>query len=265
MPNILVTGAASGVGKAFVIAFLEDQDNIVCAVDKDFQHHALPPSDGVEVCDGGLDGYPWDICHNNEPSGRLKKRTVDVADEHQVTQLANQPALRDIDLVIHSVGIRGLVHSVPIAQGSDVAKAETMDAMTVQTMQDTFNVNTVGTFLLLRALVPKLRPGGNAKIVIMGSRMGSVGHNTIGGGYAYRASKAALNAVVKSFSVDVPEVMIVIVHPGRVESNLVGKGVTESGALTAEESVRDMLGLIQILKRKDSGRFVDRWGGDIPW
>lgn len=64
---------------------------------------------------------------------------------------------------------------------------------------------------------------------------------------------------------DVPEVIFVIVHPGRVESNLVGTGVIESGAVKAEESVRDMMGLIQVLKRKDSGRFVDRWGVDIPW
>ncbi len=265
MPKIMVTGAASGIGRAFVTAFLENEDNNVIAVDKDFKHKVLPSFDSIEVRVCDLDGYCFDVYQNKMPNGRLKTWAVDLTDEHQVAQLANQPALRDIDLVIHSVGVRGLVPSVPIAQGSDVAKAETMDAMTVQTMQNTFNVNTVGTFLLLRALVSKLRPGGNARVVLMGSRMGSVGHNTVGGGYAYRASKAALNAVVKSFSVDAPEVIFVIVHPGRVRSNLAGEGVTESGAVRSEESVRDMLGLIPILKREDSGRFVDRWGVDIPW
>jgi len=144
---------------------------------------------------------------------------------------------------------------MPINHGDDVAKAETVDVMTVQTMQNTFNVNTLGTLLLLRALIPKLRPGGNAKVIIMGSRMGSVGHNTIGRDYAYRASKAARNAIVKSFSVDVPEVSFVLVHPGRVETR----------AISTEESGRDSLGLMQILKREDSGRFVDRRGVDIPW
>ena len=154
---------------------------------------------------------------------------------------------------------------MPINHGDDVAKAETVDVMTVQTMQNTFNVNTLGTLLLLRALIPKLRPGGNAKVIIMGSRMGSVGHNTIGRDYAYRASKAARNAIVKSFSVDGLEVTFVIVHPGRVESSLIGKDVIESGAISTEESVRDLLGLMQIWKREDSGRFVDRRGVDIPW
>ncbi len=261
MPCILVTGAASGIGKAFVTAFLEDRNNVIFAVDKDFQHCGLPSSDGASVYVGRFDEHPPESFHKS--NDRLTTWVVDLTDEHQVTQLANRLALRTIDLVIHSVGIRGLLDTVPIVQASDVAKAETMDAMTVQTMQNTFNVNTVGTFLLLRALVPKLGPG--ARVVIMGSRMGSVGHNAIGGGYAYRASKAALTAVVKSFSVDVPEVIFVTVHPGRVESNLVGKGMIESGAVKAEESVRDMLGLIQILKREDSGRFMDRWGVDIPW
>lgn len=161
MPNTLVTGAVAGTGKAFVIAFLEDQDNNVTAADKDFQHCALPASDGVDVSDEGVDEYRLDVYYNKVPSCRLKTFKVNLVDERQVAQSANQPALRDIDFVLHNVVIRGLVHSILVAQGSDVAKAETMDAMTVQTMQDIFNVNTVGTFLRLCAVVSSLRSSDN--------------------------------------------------------------------------------------------------------
>lgn len=188
---------------------------------------------------------------------------LNVTDAAQVDH--HLSSLNSVDLVIHSAGIRGLVPSVPVTQSSDVAKAETMSVMTAQTMEQTFQMNAVGTFVLLRALIPKLTGSGRAKVVIMGSRMGSIGCNSAGGGYAYRASKAALNAIVTSFSVDVPEVVFCVVHPGRVESNLVGKGVREDGAITAEESVRHMLELIPKLNKGHSGHFMDRWGQEIDW
>ena len=189
---------------------------------------------------------------------------MDVTDEGQLGRLTQVFSQQRLDIVIHSAGVRGLSPSVPMRKASDVARAETMDVMTPETMRHTFHVNTVGTFLLLRTLMPALR-ASDGKAIVMGSRMGSIGHDSTGSGYAYRVSKAALNALMKTFSLDVPEVHFVTVHPGRVESNLVGEGVSEDGAITAEESVKDMLRLISWLGEKDSGRFMDRFGEDIAW
>lgn len=147
-------------------------------------------------------------------------------------------------------------------------------------MRQTFDINCVGTFCLLKALTSsllravdlgKVRTRGQSedrhvipKVVVMGSRMGSVGHNTTqGGGYAYRASKAALNAVVKSFSVDIAEVTWTILHPGRVETDLVS--IREDGALSVEEAVNDCAHLIEKLESEHSGKFLDRFGAAIPW
>lgn len=254
MPNnILITGAASGLGIAFVTAYLRDANSCVFAVDRSFS--AYPAQDVLEAADA----YRKEV--GNDESNRLRIFTIDVRDETQIT--TRLEAVKDIDLVIHSAGVRGLEPSVSIGTSDDVAKAETVDVLTVGTMMETFHVNTVGTFLLIRALLPKLRPGGGSKVVVMGSRMGSMGSNATGGGYAYRASKAGLNAIVKSFSVDVPEVVFAIVHPGRVESGLVA--VKEDGAISAEESVRELLGLIGRLRKEDSGRFFDRCGEEVPW
>lgn len=97
----------------------------------------------------------------------------------------------------------------------------------------------------------------------MSSRMGSMSSNVSGAGYAYRASKAALNAVVKSFSLDVPEVTFVLNHPGRVETGLVR--CKEEGAISAEESVKGLAVLIEKWDRSDSGKFYDRFGDVIVW
>ena len=93
--------------------------------------------------------------------------------------------------------------------------------------------------------------------------MGSVAANVGGSGYAYRASKAALNAVLKSFSIDVPGVAWVLCHPGRVESGLVR--YREEGAISAEESIQGLCPLIDGWGLDNSGKFYDRFGGTIEW
>lgn len=253
MPNILITGAASGLGKAFVTAYLKDARNSVFAVDKRFS------SSTAQGILEAADAYRKDV--GNDETNTLRMFTIDVRDETQIA--AQLHDVEDLDLVIHCAGVRGLEPLVSVEKSENVAKAESVEVVTAETMTDTFQINTVGTFLLLRALLPKLRHGGGAKVVVMGSRMGSMGSNTAGRGYAYRASKAGMNAVVKSFSIDVPEAIFAVVHPGRVESGLVA--VKEDGAMSAEESVRDMLGLIGRLGMEDSGRFFDRFGREVPW
>ena len=252
MPNVLVSGAASGLGKAFVTAYLKSTtDTSVLALDRSFS--TSPAQDALEAADA----YRKDV--GNDGTNTLRLFTLDVRDEMQIS--AQLRDIQDLDLVIHSAGVRGLEPSVTVG---DVAEAETVGVLTAETMMNTFHVNAVGTFLLIRALLTKLRRGGGRpKVIIMGSRMGSMGSNTSGRGYAYRASKAAVNAVVKSFAVDVPDAVFVIVHPGRVESGLVA--AKEDGAISAEESVKDVMGLIGRFGEEDSGRFYDRFGAEVPW
>lgn len=253
MPNILVVGAASGIGKEFVLAFVKKTGNYVIAVDKSFPHSSISLDSMTEAYLKAID------C---KVEGVLCLRSIDITNESDVLTLSSLCG-EPLDILIHSAGVRGLSPNFHITQSSDVAKAETLNSTTAQTMRSTFEINTVGSFLLLQAMVPKLRLSGQAKVIIMGSRMGSIGHNTVGGAYAYRASKAALNAVVKSFAIDVPEAIFTIVHPGRVESGLVS--VKEDGAITAEESVGDIMKFIGGMGKEHSGRFFDRFGEVVPW
>ena len=253
MPNILVVGAASGIGREFVRAYVKKPGYHVIAVDKNFPQSSISPHSMMER-------YLKEF--GSEVEGVLYLHSIDITDEYDIATLSNLCS-EPLDVLIHSAGVRGLEPNFHITQSSDVAKAETLNITTAQTMRSTFEVNTVGSFLLLQAMVPKLRLHGPAKVMIMGSRMGSIGHNTTGGGYAYRASKAALNAVVKSFAIDVPEAIITIVHPGRVESGLVS--VKEDGAISAEESVGDMMKFIDGMGKEHSGRLFDRFGEVVPW
>lgn len=142
MPTILVTGAASGIGAAFVQAYQAESGNKIIAVDRQNIAHS----------------------HNVEAI------SVDVGDEESVQALAHQLKDRPLDLVIHSAGVRGLVPGIELSTPGNVAACETMDVMDAETLTKTLRINTVGTFLLLRAIVPNVRLT-SGKVVVMSSRM----------------------------------------------------------------------------------------------
>jgi len=241
MPTILVSGAANGLGAAFVEAYRNQKDVRLLAIDK----HAV-----------------------QSPYPNVKTVAVDVANEASIDAFAKHIKDWPIDLVIHSAGIRGLVPGLELDNHGDVSACETLTAMDFATLIRAFQINAAGTFMLLRAILPNLRIAQNPKVIVMSSRMGSIGNNysgnrAAGSAYAYRASKAALNAIVRSFTVDVPEVIFVLCHPGRVETKLVGW--KEEGAISTGESVSGLLPLIEQWGKEDSGKFYDRYGETIEW
>lgn len=240
MPTILITGAASGLGAAFLQAHGENPEHTIIAVDR----KKIPTNP------------------------RVKSHIVDVSSQDSIDALTSELQGQPIDLIIHSAGIRGLVEEVHAQKPDDVPACKTIDVKNLELLMRTFQINATDTFMLLRALLPSLRSSQNGKVIVMSSPMGSIGNNqhpnkAAGSAYAYRASKAAMNDIVRSFTADVPDINFVLCHPGRVETNLVRS--KEDGAITAEESVNDMLPLISKWGRDNSGKFYGRFGDVIEW
>lgn len=241
MLTVLVTGAANGLGAAFVEEYQNRPDTKIIAIDR------LP-------------------IESTKPT--VQSHTLDLTDEQAILSFAQHLSNQPIDLIIHSAGVRGLVPALENEHPNDVAACETLAVMDLATMTKTFQINAVATFALLRALLPNLRLSKDPKVVVMSSRMGSLYNNappnpSAGAAYAYRASKAALNMIVRSFAVDVPEVVFVLCHPGRVETKLV-KG-KEEGAIGAGESVKGIVPLVDRWDKSDSGKYYDRFGAVIEW
>jgi NAD(P)-dependent dehydrogenase (short-subunit alcohol dehydrogenase family) len=243
--TILITGASSGLGLAFL------------------QHYASQPTTSRIIA---IDISPPPPEIHKLPN--IQFHQVDIANEFAIQSIASRYHNNPITMLLHCAGIRGLNKDV-IAQQTldgaqgDVAAAETYPVMNHETMMRTFEINTFGTFNIISSFLPSLTLAPNAKVVVLSSRMGSVSSNTTGGGYAYRASKAALNAVVKSFSIDVPGVTFLLLHPGRVETGLVGW--KEEGAISVGESLGDCLKVIDGMEKEGSGGLVDRFGAQIKW
>jgi len=109
-------------------------------------------------------------------------------------------------------------------------------------------------------IVDALAPA--ARLAVLSSRMGAIGPRTAGNGWLYRASKAALNSVLKDVSLALgPRAACVSFHPGWVRTDMGGAGAD----LDVARSVSDMRRVIDGLTLADSGRFLNHDGSAIGW
>ena len=137
-------------------------------------------------------------------------------------------------------------------------------------MAQVFALNTIGPALLMKHFLPLLPREGKSIFATLSARVGSIGDNHLGGWYSYRASKAALNQLVRTAAVELkrgkPDAVCVALHPGTVNTALT-RAFMKSGlevqppALAAQR----LLAVMDRLGPCDSGNFFDHHGKTIPW
>ena len=122
---------------------------------------------------------------------------------------------------------------------------------------------------MTQTLLPNLLKSSTPKLGIVSSRVGSVGDNSTGGNYAYRASKAAVNSIGKSLAVELKDrgVVVTILHPGIVKSNIFQSKVDfPPDAVEPDEVARKLWDNIVSQKGiQDTGKFWHREGYELPW
>lgn len=170
---------------------------------------------------------------------------IDVTDADAIAQLATQLSHQALDVLINNAG---------------VLSDESLQNCNAATIRHQFEVNALAPLLLTRALLPNLRAG--SKIVLITSRMGSIGDNGSGGMYGYRMSKAALNAAGKSLAIDLKGagIAVGILHPGLVATEMGGPQ-----GIAPEESATNLIARIDQLSTTNSGEFLHADGSPLPW
>ncbi|MGB1271193.1 MAG: SDR family NAD(P)-dependent oxidoreductase [Endozoicomonas sp.] len=130
-----------------------------------------------------------------------------------------------------------------------------------------FAVNTIGPAMIARYFLPKLVTDRKSVFAVLSARVGSISDNRLGGCYAYRASKAALNMIVKSLAIETArkqrQAAVVALHPGTVDSGLSEpfQSRVPSGQLFSPEyAAGQLLSVFNGLTSKDSGCFY-AWDG----
>lgn len=145
---------------------------------------------------------------------------------------------------------------------------DSLEATNKDILAQTFETNTFGPLLLTQALLPNLlaSQAQPPRICIVSSRVGSMGDNSSGGSYAYRASKAAVNSVGKSMAMDLKDkgIVVSLLHPGYVNSNL-NPGMENPEAVEPEEAASKLWKVVQSKGMEETGKFWHREGFELPW
>lgn len=145
-------------------------------------------------------------------------------------------------------------------------------AMTAEHMLRDYRVNAVGPALVAKHLLPLLPRDRGATFAALSARVGSIGDNRLGGWHAYRASKAALNMVLRNLSIELarthPLAVIAGLHPGTVDTDLSSpfqRGVAPDRLFSADRSAEALLAVLSGLAPKDSGGVFAWDGTPIPY
>lgn len=187
---------------------------------------------------------------------------IDFDDESTVAAAANS-ASRDgaLDIVIVSSGI------LWSGDGNRLRPEKAMKELDADAIAKVFAVNAIGPALVAKHFLPKLRKGSKSVFAALSARVGSIGDNRLGGWYSYRASKAALNMLLKTLSIEHarqwPDSVVVGLHPGTVATGLsrpYTSRTPEANLFTPDTSARHLLRVVDGLAPQDTGN-VFAWDG----
>lgn len=186
----------------------------------------------------------------------------DLRDEASIAELAD--ALRADDKRFHLIfDATGVLQ----ADGRDPEKS--FRQIEPDAMATAFAINATGPALLMKHVGPLLDEDTKAVFATISARIGSIGDNGLGGWVSYRASKAALNQIVRTYAIELarshPEAVCVALHPGTVESALSRPYARGNYTFSADDCAVRLMDVIDGLTPNESGGFFDYSGEPIPW
>jgi len=195
--------------------------------------------------------------------GRRSLPPLDLTDEDSIVAAVRHVAGlgTDVRLVIDASGILHEEGLSPEKTWRDLDPAQLARA---------FAVNAIGPALLMKHFLPLLPRQGRSVFATLSARVGSIGDNRLGGWYGYRASKAALNQLVRTAAIELgrrqPAALCVALHPGTVATSL-SLPFVKAGldVQTPDQAAGRLIDVIDRLPPGSSGGFFDHRGDPVPW
>lgn len=220
--NVLIVGASRGIGLEFVRQYREAGDSVTATARSDEGLAALKALGATAIA-------------------------LDVAKMESASRLGWQIEGAAFDVVVVNAGVYG-----PSTSG--------LQPPTQADFDQVMHTNVLGPMRVIPQVVDSLAPG--ARLAVLSSRMGSIGERMSTSGWLYRASKAAVNSVLKDASIALKgKATCISFHPGWVRTDMGGSGAD----IEVSESVNGMRRVMAGLKPADTGRFFNYDGSDIPW
>lgn len=246
--NALIVGASQGIGLGFVIKLLQDGD-----INKVYATYRRRES-ATELI--ALEGkYP----------GKLVCLSMEITEELHICEAIGQihAQVDKLDLVINCVG---LLHE------GTLQPEKSLRQINAEQLMQYFQVNSIAAVLLAKHLLPLFSHRDRSIFATISAKIGSIGDNRLGGWYGYRASKAALNMLMRTVAIEYrrksPQTVVVVLHPGTTDTRLsqpFQRNVPAEKLFTVERTVSQLLAVIEKLDYDDSGEFFSWDGSRLPW
>ncbi len=199
-------------------------------------------------------------CERVVELGRSTVPALDLLEAASIEQAAAEVAGQGpFHLIINATGV---------LHGSAFMPEKRLADLNQEQLLQTFQINTISPALLLRHFCPLLdRQRG--VLAMLSAKVGSIGDNRLGGWYSYRASKAALNMLIKTASIEVrrsqPNAVLLALHPGTVNSRLSQPFRGAEIGRPPSDATQDLLRVIDGLRPEGSGGFYSYSGQVLPW
>lgn len=225
----LVTGVSRGIGMAMMNELLRRGHDVIGA---------------CRNPDGERD--LWEA--KRDWKERFDSVKIDVADHASIVAAAKQLDGRRIDVLVNNAGV--------LKDGG-----KSLGDLDLNSVQQSFTINALGPMMIARCFMANLGLSDDPKVVNMTSLMGSLADNKSGGYYAYRMSKSALNMFSLCLAREFPKVTVLAMHPGWVKTAMGGP----QAPTDPEDSASGIIDVVTKATLKDSGRYVDFRGKELPW
>ncbi|WP_309737771.1 SDR family NAD(P)-dependent oxidoreductase [Chamaesiphon sp. OTE_20_metabat_361] len=245
LKTALVVGGGQGIGLGFVRRLL-DRDDTECVY---ATYRSLESA--------------TELLAISDP--RLCCLQMDITDESQVAAVINkiQTETATLDFVINAVGV--------LHEGAMQPEKSLRHINTEQLLRY-FQVNSIGAILLFKQVQPLLKHPNRSILATISAKVGSIGDNQSGGWYGYRASKAALNMLIRTTAIEYkrtcPQAILVALHPGTTDTRLslpFQRNVPPEKLFSVDRTVAQLCAVIDRLEPIDSGEFFSWDGSKLPW
>ncbi|WP_257282745.1 SDR family NAD(P)-dependent oxidoreductase [Endozoicomonas sp. SESOKO1] len=188
---------------------------------------------------------------------------MDLLDENSIAAGAEQ-ITEPLDLVLITTGI--------LHEGEGLKPEKCIKDFQPEHFARIFAINTTGPAMVAKYFLPRMARNRKNMFAVLSGRVGSISDNQLGGWYAYRASKAALNMIIKNLAIEIARKnkssIIVGLHPGTVDSHLsmpFQSGVPEGKLFTADYAAEQLLNVMDQLTPQDSGHMFAWDGEKLPF
>lgn len=238
MPTAVIVGAHSAIAQAMATRWLPDYDLVTLS------RQSQPP----QAVLGGVSNY-----------------------RHHVTDYSAE-ALSEVAQTLRGKDIQRIFCGVGILHDSRVFPEKKLAQLEAKHLHHYFEVNTVIPAMVLKAFVPIMERSQQGVIAFLSAQIGSITDNRLGGWYGYRASKAALNMLIKTTSIELARthkgMSVVAMHPGTTDSPLsepFQARIASDRLYTPAQTAERLDLILRRLTPQDSGQLYHWDGSVLPW